>query len=128
MKRLTHVLLALFAIGIITSCGSKSAKDINMADIKTACDCVDAAVIIFGEIIDVVDESIRIQEAGDLDDRATERLFELREEGNRLARMLNELDEICDEHEDDSEWEACGNHGKLENMIEEVEQKYGLAW
>ena len=47
MKKL---LISIASAALLSSCGGKSAEDLNVEDIKVACDCTDAVVLVTEDI------------------------------------------------------------------------------
>ena len=64
MKRILSIALVTV---LMMSCGSKTADDVNIDDIKSACDCVDALDIIANDILDYVGDKSENDMDGDKD-------------------------------------------------------------
>ena len=84
--RIKQILVAFLFTALVISCGNK-AKDINVSEIKTECEVVDAMSI-------VMDEVIALGEAVDSEEGASE---EQKEEFKSLGEKALEIGEQSDE-------------------------------
>jgi hypothetical protein len=86
--RIKQILAAFLFTALVISCGNK-AKDINVKELKTECEVVDAMVLLMGEIV-------ALAEAVDSEEGASEaqkkEYKSLGEKGEELEDYLKESD------------------------------------
>ena len=86
--RIKQILVAFLFTALVISCGNK-AKDINVSEIKTECELVDAMDLLMGEIV-------ALAEAVDSEEGASEaqkkEYKSLMEKGEELEDYLKESD------------------------------------
>ena len=98
--KIKQILAAFLFTALVISCGNK-AKDINVSEIKTECEVVDAMSI-------VMDEVIALGEAVDSEEGASE---EQKEEFKSLGEKALEIGEQSDELGfKQSDLEDCPNY------------------
>jgi hypothetical protein len=93
MKKSFIIGSALMLCFTVTSCGGKKALDINVADLETACDVVDALDMIATEMSAMVEDG----EVG-ADEEA---------EFEKLVKKSDEVDEVARNNFERSDAEAC---------------------
>jgi|688.fasta_scaffold637436_1 hypothetical protein len=119
MKKLILPLMVL-SIGII-SCGGKkkekSAEDIVVADLKTACDCVDGMSLVAGETLLLIDKFPTEEEMKKDQEASTK--FE------KLEAKLKEIDNRCGKELNIKKEEAqkCTGWDGLNSTMEKIEAK-----
>ena len=105
--RIKQILVAFLFTALVISCGNK-AKDINVSEIKTECEVVDAMSI-------VMDEVIALGEAVDSEEGASE---EQKEEFKSLGEKAQEIREQSDELGfKESDLEDCPNFETVEKKL-----------
>ena len=98
--RIKQILVAFLFTALVISCGNK-AKDINVSEIKTECEALDA-------MITVADELIALGDAVDSEEGASE---EQKEEFKSLGEKAEEIGEQSDELGfKESDFEDCPNY------------------
>ena len=109
--RIKQILVAFLFTALVISCGNK-AKDINVSELKTECEVVDAMLIVFNEIIALAD-------AVDSEEGATE---EQKKEFKSLKEKTQEIGEQSDELGfKESDVEDCPSFETLEKKIGRAE-------
>ena len=108
--RIKQILVAFLFTALVISCGNK-AKDIDVKELTTECDLVDAMEI-------VLDEIIVLGEAVDSEEGASE---EQKEEFKSLGEKAQEIGEQSDELGfKESDLEDCPNFETLEKKIKKT--------
>ena len=108
--RIKQILVAFLFTALVISCGNK-AKDIDVSELKTECEAVDAMLI-------VLDEVIALGEAVDSEEGASE---EQKEEFKSLGEKAQEIGEQSDELGfEESDLEDCPNFETLEKKIKKA--------
>lgn len=108
MKKPTMLVSALIGFGLMLIHCAPKPEELKLADLKTACDYVDA-------LESLADEVIRIQ-----GDRPKEKWTE--EEKGRiklLQKKAREVGEAADKKYTEAEFRECPNFGDLEKKVEE---------
>ena len=110
--KIKQILVAFLFATLVISCGNK-AKDIDVKELKTECEAVDAMII-------VMDEALELVEAVDAEEGASE---EQKKESESLKEKLEEITERIVELEmDDKALEKCPKYETLESKIKEVSE------
>ena len=108
--RIKQILVAFLFATLVISCGNK-AKDIDVSELKTECEAVDAMEIVF-------DEVIALGEAVDSEEGASE---EQKEEFKSLGEKVQEIGEQSDELGfKESDLEDCPSFEILEKKIKKT--------
>lgn len=107
MKNLYLIASVLFISMTIAGCGSKSALDINVAELDTACDFVDA-------LDQVATEMMEITGDGDISTDEEEK-FE------KLVKKVEEVSDAAESKHDVSEAKKCPNWDTLQEKVDELE-------
>jgi hypothetical protein len=89
MKNLFIPLCLIFSLALMNSCGG-GAKDINVEDIETACECADAFLLITEENLDLVEANLDDFKKSDLSD-------DVKKELEALGKKQKEVQEHCKE-------------------------------
>ena len=84
--RIKQILVAFLFTALVISCGNK-AKDINVSELKTECEAVDA-------VITVADEMLELVEAVDSEEGASE---EQKKEYKSLGEKAEEIEDYLKE-------------------------------
>lgn len=119
MKKLFYVSLAVFiAIVFIVSCGPKTSKDIDVEKLSSACECVDAALIVVNEMLDLEKELEKLYD----NDGSEERMDEIEDiDAYELMELLDEIGEKgVSLGYDDDEFEKCKNFKELERKMDKL--------
>ena len=108
------VILGIGALALMASCGS-SAEDVNVADMKDACDCSSGFVTVANDILDVIG------------DKSENDMKEDEELKNELKPKFEKLDEIEDKCRQElgvtmEEMEACDDG--LKDVMKKYEEKF----
>ena len=102
--RIKQILVAFLFTALVISCGNK-AKDINVSELKTECEVVDAILLVANEII-------ALGEAVDSEEGASEAQ---KKEYKSLKEIVGEISELARGQDfDESKAEACPNFETLE--------------
>ena len=106
--RIKQILVAFLFTALVISCGNK-AKDINVSEIKTECEALDA-------MITVADELIALGDAVDSEEGASEEQKEefksLGEKAEEIEKQASKLDLDEDKLEDCPNFETLKKKGK----------------
>ena len=101
--------LLLMAL-LLNSCGSKKAKDINIDDLDSACEFVDALEI-------VADEMIAIKGSKSMEELSETEKADL----EALGDKLRDIDRAAGKKFEKEEAEKCGNFKTVEGKFEKIE-------
>jgi hypothetical protein len=105
-------LFVLFIAGaLLTGCGAESAEDINIEDLKTACDCVDAGNVIMTDILDA---------AGDKEENELEK----DEAFMKKFEKMEALEKKCRKIAKKSEMKECDGWKDFEGTMKKFEEKF----
>lgn len=105
-------LFVLFIAGaLLAGCGSESAEDINIEDLKTACDCVDAGNVIMTDILDA---------AGDKEENELEK----DEAFMKKFEKMEALEKKCRKIAKKSEMKECDGWKEFEGTMKKFEAKF----
>ncbi|NOQ70439.1 MAG: hypothetical protein GQ574_00465 [Crocinitomix sp.] len=107
MKRSFIIGSALMLCFTVTSCGGKKALDINVEDLETACDVVDALDLIASEMAVMVEDG----EVGSDEE----------EQFEKLVDKIGEVDEVARTEFERSEAEACEKWESMRKKSEDLE-------
>ena len=107
MKKSFIIGSALMLCFTITSCGGKKALDINVDELETACDVVDALDLIATEMSAMVEDG----EVG----------ADEEEEFGKLVDKISEVDEVARTDFDRTDAEACEKWDAMRKKSEELE-------
>ena len=108
--KIKQILVAFLFTALVISCGNK-AKDINVSELKTECEVVDAIVIVANEIV-------ALGEAVDSEEGASE---EQKKEFKSLMEKAKEIENQGRElNIDKSKAEACPNYETVKGNREKV--------
>lgn len=108
LLRLACCLLLVFAL---TGCGKKKAKDIQVSELKTPCEIVDAMEIVVDEVTDLLGGA-KTKEELDAD-----KLKEL----EALMMKLDEIDDAARDKFKKSEAEACPAWNRLQEKGDKLD-------
>lgn len=108
--RIKQILVAFLFTALVISCGNK-AKDIDVSELKTECEAVDA-------VITVADEMLELVEAVDSEEGASE---EQKKEFKLLEEKAKEIREKSDELGfKEADLEDCPNFETLKKKIKKT--------
>jgi len=111
-KEIMKKLFVLFIAGsLLTGCGAESAEDINIEDLKTACDCVDAGNVIMTDILDA---------AGDKEENELEK----DEAFMKKFEKMEALEKKCRKIAKKSEMKECDGWKDFEGTMKKFEEKF----
>lgn len=116
MKKVILSSLTVLSIVIVTSCsgGTKSIDDLKIEDIKTACDCVDAMVVVMDDVLTTIEgkteEQIEADETALAKVEKAEKVFGDIENQCRNNLNLNKTD-----------LEVCPNFNDFESKMSKIE-------
>lgn len=82
MRKLFPIILAFL---VIQSCQKKS-SDIDVSKLSTPCECIDALVIVYSEINDVLDGD----KMSEIDDKRFQQIEKIAEKGTEIENHLKE--------------------------------------
>jgi len=114
MKNPLLILSAFFFLSFLFSgcSGNKKAEDIQVSELETACDHVDAMVICLEELKDVLGDKDRV----DLN----------KDEEQQLEKLIEKLDDITEHVKslnfDKSEIKECASADKLDTLMHEIDR------
>ena len=108
MKRILSIaVIAAF----MTSCGAKTADDVNVDDIKTACDCIDAMDVIANDMLSYIGEK---SEKEMKDDEALNSKFD----------KLREVEKKCRKDFKKEDAEKCDGYSDFEETMNKFAEKF----
>jgi hypothetical protein len=118
MKKIMTIFGAiLFASVMMTSCGGKKAKDIDVEKLSSACEIVDAYLIVVNEMLDLSKEWDKLDENNGSEKRQDEI------EGivdNELSKIMDKIDKkTASLGIEEDEIKKCKNFKELERKLEE---------
>jgi hypothetical protein len=109
--------LSVAACMLATACGSKakSAADINVKDLNTACECVDAMEIVFDETLALIDGKTEDEIEADA---------ELEKKVKALEEKYEEIEGHClkDKQMKREDAEACPNFKQAKEKMDKIEK------
>jgi hypothetical protein len=115
MRKSVLSLVAVVALSI-TSCGSnsKSAADINVSELDSACGCVDAMEVVFDEMLSLIDGKTEEQIDSDED---------IKKQVKSLEDIYEKIEDRCMDELNFSreEAEACPNFNKAKEKMDKIE-------
>lgn len=100
---------------LFASCGSKSAEDVKVEDIKDACGCADAFIVVANDILDVI---------GDKSENEMEEDKELMDKLEPKMDKLQELEKKCRKELEVSKDEMLECNSELEGVMKKFEEKF----
>ena len=104
--RIKQILVAFLFTALVISCGNK-AKDINVSEIKTECEVVDAVLIVTDEVLELV-------EAVDSEEGASEAQ---KKEYKSLMEKAEELKDYFEESDfSEKAFEKCPQYETMERL------------
>jgi hypothetical protein len=104
--RIKQILVAFLFTALVISCGNK-AKDINVKELKTECEVVDAMVLL-------MDEIVALGEAVDSEEGASE---EQKKEYKSLGEKVDEIENQVSESDFSKKaFEKCPKYETLERL------------
>ena len=110
--KIKQILVAFLFATLVISCGNK-AKDIDVSELKTECEFLDAMLI-------VMDEVVALAEAVDSEEGASE---EQKKEYESLEAKMKEIGQKNKELDnDDDKFEDCPNFETLDKKGEKIEK------
>ena len=112
--KIKQILVAFLFATLVISCGNK-AKDIDVSELKTECEAVDA-------VITVADEMLELVEAVDSEEGASE---EQKKEYKLLGEKAKEIEDYLEESDFSKEaFKNCPKFEILESKMRKVEDNY----
>ena len=117
IMKIKQILLAFLFTALVVSCGRDKAKDINLSELKTECEILDAVIIVANEMV-ALGEAVDSEEPSDAQKKEWKSLGDLAEE---IAEKGEDLDL------DDEKMMACPNADKMEEIrkkMREVEKVF----
>jgi hypothetical protein len=105
--KIKQILLAFLFTALVVSCGGDKAKDINVSELKTACEVIDAMIIVTNEIY-AFTESVDSEEGAS--DAQKKEFKSLEDLGEEIVEKGEDLDL------DDRNHEACPNAEKVQEI------------
>jgi hypothetical protein len=115
MRKIVITLLVAASM-LALSCGSKgtSSADINVKELNTACECVDAMEVVFDEMLTLID--------GKTED-AIEADAELDKKVSALEEKYDEIESHCikDKQMSRADAEACPNFKRAKEKMDKIE-------
>ena len=88
--KIKQILLAFLFTALVVSCGGDKAKDINVSELKTACESLDAMLIVLNEMV-ALGEAVDSEEPSDAQKREWKSLEDLGEEiGEKLEDLVSD--------------------------------------
>ena len=111
--KIKQILLAFLFTALVVSCGGDKAKDIDVSELKTACEVIDAMIIVMNEVV-ALGESVDSEEgASDAQ----------KKEFKSLEDLMNEIGEKGDDMDMDDEMiRACPNFYKILEVGPKIEE------
>jgi len=77
--KIKQILLAFLFTALVVSCGRDKAKDINVSELKTECEILDAMIIVANEMV-ALGEAVDSEEPSDAQKKEFKSLEDLRNE------------------------------------------------
>lgn len=112
MKKL---LLVATAAVFLASCGGKKAEDVKVEDVKDACGCADAFVIIANDLLETL---------GDKSEKEISEDEDLQKEMEPKMKKLGELENKCRGELEVSMDEMKECNSELEEIAKKFEEKF----
>lgn len=109
--------MSILSIAALTSCGgggAKSIDDLKVEDLKTACDCVDAMVVVLDDVLVTIDG--KTEEQIEADEAALAKV-------EKAEKLFGDIENQCRKNLDvkKEDLEACPNFKDFETKMEKVE-------
>jgi hypothetical protein len=109
--KMSNVFFALILfVGLAVSGCKKSPMDIQVSDLKTACEFVDALESLMDEMIAVKGSAKAVEELG-----ASEQ-----EKRMALAKKIAEIKKGAESKFSNSEAEKCGHYGSMQDKVKQL--------
>ena len=109
--RIKQILVAFLFTALVISCGNK-AKDINVSELKTECEILDAMIIVANEMV-ALGEAVDSEEPSDAQKKEWKSLEDL---GEEIREKVDDLDL------DFEKMMACPNADKMIEAVKNIDE------
>ena len=110
--KIKQILFAFLLTALVVSCGRDKAKDINLSELKTECEILDAVIIVVNEMV-ALGEAVDSEEPSDAQKKEWKSLGDLAEEIDGKGEDLDL---------DDEKMMACPNADKMEEIRKKMRE------
>jgi hypothetical protein len=107
-----YIFFSILSLAILSSCGGKSAEEIKVSELETACDFTDAMNTCMKEIIAIKGDA---ESADDLTEEDQKRGLRIVKKVKRITKALSKAGF------EKSDLEECPNYEETEEMAEELD-------